>query len=158
MMRKSWEKVLEIWKKWRKKTWEKKLKKELKKKLRKLRNIWEKIEKEKKILRHVFWENGEKNIRKNWESCEKVEKKLRKKNWEKVEKKLRKSWKKVEKKLRNIARGTTDPGYWVRNLNDLFQPKLFQIELSQKHDSSYRLNTLGPLCLWQCFSTFFIFF
>ena len=67
MIRKSWEKVLEIWEKMEKKTWEKKLKKELKKKLRKLRNIWEKIEKEKKILRHVFWENGEKNIRKNWE-------------------------------------------------------------------------------------------
>ena len=62
----------------------------------------------------------------------------------KVEKKLKKYWK-------NIARGTTDPGYWVRNLNDLFQPKLFQIDFSQKHDSSYRLNTLGPLCLWQCF-------
>ena len=50
----------------------------------------------------------------------------------------------------NIARGTTDAGYWVRNLNDLFQPKWFQIDFSQKHDSSYRLNTLGPLCLWQC--------
>ena len=43
----------------------------------------------------------------------------------------------------NIARGTTDPGYWVRNLNDLFQPKLFQTDFSQKHYSSYRLNTLG---------------
>ena len=53
--------------------------------------------------------------------------------------------------ITNIARGTTDPGYWVHNLNDLFQPKCFQIDLSQKHDSSYRLNTLGPLCLWQCF-------
>ena len=98
-----------------KKTWEKKLKKELKKKLRKLRNIWEKIEKEKKILRHVFWENGEKNIRKNWEklwkSWEKVEKKLRKKSWEKVEKnweKVEKKWEKVEeswkKKLRKVEK------------------------------------------------------
>ena len=69
------------------------------------------------------------------------------KSWEKVEKevekKLRKSW--------NIARGTTDPGYWVRNLNDLFQSKLFEFDFNQKHDLSYRLNTLGPLCLWQCF-------
>ena len=31
------------------------------------------------------------------------------------------------------------------------QLKLFQINSSQTHDSSYRLNTLGPLCLWQCF-------
>ena len=53
----------------------------------------------------------------------------------------------------NIARGTTDPGYWVCNLNDVFQPKLFQIGFSQKLVSSYRLNTLGPLCLWQCFLT-----
>ena len=34
--------------------------------------------------------------------------------------------------LRNIARGTTDPGYWVPNLNDLFSAKiisnLFQSE------------------------------
>ena len=27
-----------------------------------------------------------------------------------------------------------------------------QIQFSQKGNSSYRLNTLGPLCLWQCFS------
>ena len=33
-----------------------------------------------------------------------------------------------------IARETTDPGYWVYNLNQI-------------SDSSYRLNTLGPLCL-----------
>ena len=50
--------------------------------------------------------------------------------------------------ITNIARGTTDPGYWVHNLNDLFQPKSFQTYFSQKNDSSYRLNTLGPLCLW----------
>ena len=60
------------------------------------------------------------------------------------------NWNKCKWKL-NIARGTTDPGYWVHNLNKLFQLKLFQINFSQKHDSSYRLNTLGPLCLWQCF-------
>ena len=51
----------------------------------------------------------------------------------------------------NIARGTTDPGYWVHNLNYLFQPKVFSIHISEKDDSSHRLNTLGPLCLWQCF-------
>ena len=44
------------------------------------------------------------------------------------------------------------------NLNGLFQPKYFQTDLSQKYDSSYRLNTLGPLCLWQCFLTFFFNF
>ena len=38
-------------------------------------------------------------------------------------------------------------------MNDLFQPKLFQIYFSQKHDLSYRLNTLHPLCLWQRFTT-----
>ena len=65
------------------------------------------------------------------------------------------SWHNFEKipVLVNIARGTTDPGYWVCNLNDVFQPKLFQIGFSQKLVSSYRLNTLGPLCLWQCFLT-----
>ena len=39
--------------------------------------------------------------------------------------------------------------------------KWIQIQFSQKDDSSYRLNTLGPLCLWQCFNfspTVFIFF
>ena len=62
---------------------------------------------------------------------------------EKVEKKFRKNWKIVEKKLRkveeeklkmfvinlkkNIARGTTDPGYWVRNLNDLFSQYDFKL-------------------------------
>ena len=59
---------------------------------------------------------------------------------------------------KNIARGTTDPGYCVCNLNDLFQPKRNQITFIQKHDSSYRLNTLGPLCLWQCFYNFFFQF
>ena len=59
---------------------------------------------------------------------------------------------------KNIARTTTDPGYWVLNLNDLFQLKCFQIDLSQKHDSSYRLTTLGPLCLWQCFFQLFLNF
>ena len=29
--------------------------------------------------------------------------------------------------------------------------KWIQIQFSQKYNSSYRLNTLGPLCLWQCF-------
>ena len=53
--------------------------------------------------------------------------------------------------LINIARGTTDPGYWVRILNNLFQLEWLQIDFSQNHDSSYILNTLGPLCLWQCF-------
>ena len=36
-------------------------------------------------------------------------------------------------------------------MNKLFQLKVFQISFSQKNDSSYRLNTLGPLCRWQCF-------
>ena len=38
-------------------------------------------------------------------------------------------------------------------MNNLVKLKLFQINFSQKHDSSYRLNTLGPLCLWQCFKS-----
>ena len=45
-----------------------------------------------------------------------------------------------------------DPGYWVYNLNhfsDLYQ---FENILAEKDHSSYGLNTLGPLCLWQCLS------
>ena len=52
--------------------------------------------------------------------------------------------------LPNIARGTTDPGYWVRNLSNL-SAKIVPNWFSSKYYSSYRLNTLGPLCLWQCF-------
>ena len=88
----------------------------------------------------------EKSLRKKVETSFKI------KVEKKLEKKIRKkAGKKTWKQVKNIARGTTDPGYWVRNLNDLSQPKWFQIDFSQKHDSSYRLNTLGPLCLWQCF-------
>ena len=42
-------------------------------------------------------------------------------------------------------------GITVHNFRIPLQPKSFQIDFSQKHVSSYRLNTLGPLCLWQCF-------
>ena len=52
---------------------------------------------------------------------------------------------------RNINRGTTDPGYWVYNLNHVFDWNKFEIILAEKDHSSYGLNTLGPLCLWQCF-------
>ena len=31
----------------------------------------------------------------------------------------------------NIARGTTDPGYWVHNLRNLFWSKNLQIDFSQ---------------------------
>ena len=51
----------------------------------------------------------------------------------------------------NIARGTTDPGYWVYNLNNVSDWNWFEIILAEKVYSSYGLNTLGPLCLWQCF-------
>ena len=54
----------------------------------------------------------------------------------------------------NIARGTTDPGYWVYNLNHFSEWNKFEIIMAEKDHSSYGLNTLGPLCLWQCFSTF----
>ena len=57
--------------------------------------------------------------------------------------------------LRNIARGTTDPGYWVYNLNHVSDWNQFANILAEKDHSSYGLNTLGPLCLWQCFKTFF---
>ena len=40
-------------------------------------------------------------------------------------------------KKTNNARGTTDPEYCIH--------------FSCRDNSSYRLNTLGPLCLWQCF-------
>ena len=52
----------------------------------------------------------------------------------------------------NIARGTTDPGYWVYNLNHVSDWNKFEIILAEKDHSSYGLNTLGPLCLWQCLS------
>ena len=43
--------------------------------------------------------------------------------------------------MRNMARGTTDPGYWVSNLNYLVN----QIEfVSILDNSSFRLNCLGP--------------
>ena len=45
----------------------------------------------------------------------------------------------------NIAIGTRDSVYWVQNLS--YQLKLFQIDFSQKNNSSCRLNTLGWLCL-----------
>ena len=49
----------------------------------------------------------------------KKRKKLKKvnKNW--------KSWEKVKKSWRNIARGTTDPGYWVYNLNSISDEKVY---------------------------------
>ena len=55
----------------------------------------------------------------------------------------------------NIARGTTDPGYWVYNLNHVSDWNHFEIILAEKDHSSYELNTLGPLCLWQCFMAYF---
>ena len=45
------------------------------------------------------------------------------------------------------------PGYWLRNLNDLFQPTSFPIDFSQKSDSSHRPYT-GLFCLWQCTAVF----
>ena len=49
----------------------------------------------------------------------------------------------------NIARGTTDPGNWVCNLSNFSEQ--IRIISAEKDYSSYGLNTLGPLCLWQCF-------
>ena len=51
----------------------------------------------------------------------------------------------------NIARGTTDPGYWVYNLNYLFDNIEFIFILAAEIFSSFRLNSICPLCLWQCF-------
>ena len=48
----------------------------------------------------------------------------------------------------NIARGTTDPGYWVQNLNNLSLARSISNWFKSKNDSSHRLNTLCPLCLW----------
>ena len=56
--------------------------------------------------------------------------------------------------IKNIARGTTDPGYWVYNLNHVSDWNWFEIILAEKVYSSHGLNTLGPLCLWQCFFFF----
>ena len=43
----------------------------------------------------------------------------------------------------NIARGTTDPGYWVFSLNYLVDLLEF---VSFLDNLSFRLNCLGPLC------------
>ena len=57
-----------------------------------------------------------------------------------------KSW--WSKSMRvNIARGTTDPGYWVYNLNHVTDWNQFEIISTEIDHSSYVLNTLGPLCL-----------
>ena len=58
---------------------------------------------------------------------------------------------------KNIARGTTDPGYWVYNLNHVSDWDQFEIILAEKDYSSYGLNTLGPLCLGQCLKDFLHF-
>ena len=46
--------------------------------------------------------------------------------------------------------------HWVLSLKLELSMKLkwIQIQFSQKDNSCYRLNTLGPLCLWQCFLNF----
>ena len=89
----------------------------MKKVKKKLKQIEKKLKKSKTT--------SKKKVEKSWK---KLKKKKLKKNWKKVgkklEKKLKKSWKKVEKswkKVENIARGTTDPGYWVRDLNNVFK-------------------------------------
>ena len=90
------------------------------------------IEEEKELIKSdFFW----KKLRKNWrQKVEKIFKKKLEQNWGKLKKKLRKIKKKVKKSLKkkndfkkswrkswkNIARGTTDPGYWVYNLNQVF--------------------------------------
>ena len=43
---------------------------------------------------------------------------------------------------KNIARGTTDPGYWVYKLNHVSDWSQFEIILAEKDHSSYGLNTL----------------
>ena len=51
----------------------------------------------------------------------------------------------------NIARGTTDPGYWVYGLNNFSDWNQFEIISAEKDYSSFELDTPGPLWLWQCF-------
>ena len=51
----------------------------------------------------------------------------------------------------NIARGTTNPGYGVCNLNQIIVRNKFEIILAEKDYSSYGPNALGLLCRWQCF-------
>ena len=57
----------------------------------------------------------------------------------------------MRKVKKNIARGTTDPGYWVYYLNNFSDWNQFEMILDEKDYLSFELNTLGPLCLWQCF-------
>ena len=56
---------------------------------------------------------------KSWNKIENIKKTSKEKVLKKVEKKMNK----IDKKLKtswNIARGTTDPGHWVYNLNPVY--------------------------------------
>ena len=57
----------------------------------------------------------------------------------------------MTKVIVNIARGTADPGYWVYKVELCFLLNWIWIHSSFRDNSSFKLNTLGPLCLWQCF-------
>ena len=57
-----------------------------------------------------------------------------------------------EKTLQCTARGTTDSVYKGYDLHHFSDWNQFKIILAEKDDPSYRLNTLGPFCLWQCYS------
>ena len=91
----------------------------------------------------------------------KVEKKNLKKKLKKIDKKVEISWKKSCKKLKNSWKKVEkswkksweqlDPGHWVYNLNHVYDLNWFETILAEKVYSSHGLNTLGPLCLWQCF-------
>ena len=65
-------------------------------------------------------------------------------SWEKVGKKLRKSWKKLETAQRTQG---VDSISWVISKVDM--------KISWRDYSRYGVNALGPLCLWQCFKSFF---
>ena len=72
------------------------------------------------------------------------EKNVRKENWKNWRNKLRNSWEKVEETFPEAQRTQgIDSVSWVISK--------VEMKTSCRDYSRYRVNTLGPLCLWQCF-------
>ena len=62
----------------------------------------------------------------------------------------------IRKEIRNIARGTTDPGYWVYNLNHFSDWNKFEINIGWKR--SFKLRTQYPGSVVPLAMFFFKFF
>ena len=102
------------------------------------------------------WKKVEKKLKKSKEKLKKSKEKL-KKNWKKNEKKLKtskeklnkietKRWKNVEEILKTLPEAQRTQGIdsvsWVISK--------VEMKTSCRDYLRYGVNTLGPLCLWQC--------